>query len=102
MNFKEQIKEDLNIFFNPDEFGEEHIINKKTVNIIIDNEELKKRVQKEYDGIIQADLLYFVREEDMEEPTPGDVQILDRAPYTVVDVKSDSGIYEVILQIGRS
>jgi hypothetical protein len=102
MNFKEQLKEDLNVFINHEEFGEEHIINKQIINILIDNETLKRRIQKDYDGVIQADLLYFVKEEDIEEPTPGEVQFLDGAIYTVIDVKCDSAIYEVILQSGRN
>lgn len=102
MNFKEQIKGDLNIFFNPDEFGEEHIINKKTVNIIIDDDELDKRVQKVYDGLIEADVLYFIKVEDIEEPTPGDIQFLDGIMYTVIKVKNNSGIYEVMLQGRRN
>ncbi|MBN1039027.1 hypothetical protein DVW12_09965 [Clostridium botulinum] len=102
MGFKEQLKDDLNIFFNIDEFGEEHIIDKEKITAIVDNEGLKNRIQKDYDGIIQADLLYFVKVEDIKEPTPGEVQFFDGCIYTIFDVKCDSGIYEVILQAGRN
>lgn len=103
MNFKEQIKADLNIFFNPDEFGEAHIINNQKLNIVVDNEVLKQRNRKEYDGILQADLLYYVKATDIiKKPVSGAVQTFDGVLYTVFDVKIDSGVYEVVLQAGRN
>ncbi len=102
MDFKEQLNNDLNIFFNPKEFGEVHVINKRKINIVIDNEELKGRIQKEYDGVIQADLLYYVKKDDINRVVAGEVQNIDGNFYTVIDVKEDSGSYEVILQAGKS
>ncbi|HBJ2622105.1 hypothetical protein FDB29_07375 [Clostridium botulinum] len=103
MDFKEQLKEDLNIFFNIEEYGEEHLIDRKVVNVIVDNETLKSRNKKEYDGIIQADILYFAKEEDLiKEPIPESVQIFDRVPYIIFDAKLDGGVYEVILQANKN
>lgn len=103
MSFKEQFNQDLNIFFNIEEFAEEHIVNNQKLNVVIDNETLKQRNKKEYDGILQADLLYFVKESDIiKEPVSGDIQYFDGAIYTVFDVKVDSGVYEVVLQAGRN
>lgn len=102
MDFKEQIEEDLNIFFNPDEFGEEHVINNQKFNLIIDNEGLEQKSRVEYDGILQADLLYYVKATDMiKKPVSGEVQVIDGAIYTVINVKVNSGVYEVVLQAGR-
>lgn len=103
MDFKEQINSDLDIFFNINEFSESHTINGKIVNLIIDNETLKQRNRKEYDGILQADLLYYVKATDiLKRPISGQVQNIDGLMYTVFDVKYDFGVYEVILQAGRS
>lgn len=103
MDFKNQIKKDLNIFFNPDEFGEEHVIDNKIVNVIVDNETLKSRNKKEYDGIVQADILYFAKEEDLlKEPIPESVQVFDGIPYIIFDAKLDEGVYEVILQANKN
>ena len=104
MNFKEQIEADLNdTFFNVDEFGEEHIINRQKKIVIVDNDKLKERNQKEYDGILVADLLYFIKEADLDrEPKPEEVQIFDGNMYTIVDCKLDSGMYEIILRAGTS
>lgn len=103
MSFKEQLKKDLGIFFNADECGEDHIIDNKVVNVIVDNETLKSRNKKEYDGIVQADLLYFAKEEDLlKEPVPESMQIFDGVPYIIFDAKLDEGVYEVILQANKS
>lgn len=103
MNFKELLKEDLNVFINPDEFGEDHIIDNKIVNIIVDNETLKDRNRKEYDGIVQAEILYFAKKENLlKEPIPESVQMFDGIPYIIFDEKLDEGIYEVILQANKS
>lgn len=100
MNFKEQIQEDLNnIFFNIDEFGEKHYIDGIIKTVLVDNETLKERNQKEYDGIVQADLLYFIKSSDViKKIKAGDVQNFDGALYTVFDIKYDNGMYEIILQ----
>lgn len=104
MNFKEQLKQDLEeTFFNIDEFGEEHIVDRKPRKVIIDNETLKERNKKEYDGILVADLLYYIKEYDLDkEPIPEGVQLFDGNVYTIVDVKLDSGMYEIILRAGKS
>lgn len=103
LSFKEQVKEDLNMFFNLDEFAEKHYINGFLQTIVIDNELLKKRIQKEYDGILQADLLYFIKSSDISKKVKvGDSQKFDNGLYTVIDVKYDAGMYEIILQGARS
>lgn len=103
MNFKDLIKEDLNVFINPEEFGEPHVIDGKVVNIIVDEETLKDRNQKEYDGIVQADVLYFAKEEDIvREPRPKNIQMFDGVLYEIFDAKLDDGVYEVILQANKN
>lgn len=102
-SFKDIIKNDINdVFINIEEFADEHIIDNYVVKAVVDNEKLKERNQKEYDGIIQADLLYYVNFDDIHEIKIGDKQIFDGKIYTVFDVKVDCGIYEVILQGGQS
>ncbi|WP_160688329.1 hypothetical protein [Clostridium sp. C2-6-12] len=99
MDFKELLKDDLNVFINPDEFGEPHVIDGKVVNIIVDEETLKDRNKKEYDGIVQADVLYFAKEEElMKAPRPKSIQLFDGVLYEIFDAKLDDGVYEVILQ----
>ncbi|CAI3560366.1 MULTISPECIES: hypothetical protein [Clostridium] len=98
MNFKEQIEHDLNSFFDPEIFGEYHIIDGQEIVIVPDNQLLKIKNEKEYDGIIQADLLYFVKASDIDEPISGEIQNIDGVLYTVLECKNNSGVYEVTLQ----
>lgn len=59
---------------------------------------LKIKNEKEYDGIIQADLFYFVKASDIDEPISGEVQNIDGVFYTVLECKNNNGVYEVTLQ----
>ncbi|NFG24840.1 UNVERIFIED_ORG: hypothetical protein B2H98_08860 [Clostridium botulinum] len=104
MSFKDIVQNDINsVFINIDEFGEKHYIDGIIKTVLVDNETLKERNQKEYDGIIQADLLYFIKSKDLVNKIKvGELQRFDGAVYTVFDVKYDSGIYEVILQGARN
>ncbi|KON13288.1 hypothetical protein FC831_12385 [Clostridium botulinum] len=104
MSFKDIVQNDINsVFINIDEFGENHYIDGVVKTVLVDNETLKERNQKEYDGIIQADLLYFIKSKDLVKKIKvGELQRFDGAVYTVFDVKYDSGIYEVILQGARN
>ncbi|WP_455797536.1 hypothetical protein [Clostridium butyricum] len=99
LSFKEQMNEDLDVFFNLNEFGDTHIIDGMPKTVVIDNETLKERIRKEYDGILQADLLYFIKESEVfKKPKSGEMQNFDGCLYNVFDVKYDSGVYEIILQ----
>ncbi|NFH90880.1 hypothetical protein FDA33_11835 [Clostridium botulinum] len=104
MSFKDIVQNDINsVFINIDEFGEKHSIDGIIKTVLVDNETLKDRNQKEYDGIVQADLLYFIKSKDlMKKIKVGELQRFDGAVYTVFDVKYDSGVYEVILQGARN
>lgn len=98
MSFKEQIQYDLNAFFDPEIFGEYHIIDGQERVIVPDDERLKIKNEKEYDGIIQADLLYYVKASDIDEPISGEVENIDGVFYTILECKENNGVYEVTLQ----
>lgn len=103
MDFKEQIKKDLDTFFDFDEFAEEHIVNKRKLDIIIDNETLKERTKTEYEGIFVGDILYFVKAQDYGLPPKAEeLHFLDGRQYKVFDVNIQNGVYEIILQSARS
>lgn len=108
MNFKEQIQKDLDIFINLDEFGEKKTLtlnrSKKVFEVVVDDDSLKKRTQKQYDGIIEGDILYFIKQSDLGNIIikSGDLQFINGVPYTVIDVKLDLGLYEVLLQAKKS
>ncbi len=99
MNFKEQLKEDLNCFFNSDEFGEDHNINNEVINIIVDNELLKKRQAKFSEGTYLGDILFLVKKSDFGDP-PAKEQIIkfDQEPMRVTDFQEDGNIYTITLE----
>lgn len=99
---KDYLNADLETFFNLDEFAEPHSINGKTLNVVIDNDQLTRRSKKEYDGITVGEILYFVKAEDFgERPEQGTPQIFDGRQMYVFDCREDNGVYEVILQQNR-
>ncbi|RCX20884.1 hypothetical protein DFR58_10186 [Anaerobacterium chartisolvens] len=99
LNFKDILRSDLKVFFNPAEFSEPHEINGRTLNVVIDNDRLMQRSKKEFDGISIGEILYYVAAEEYGEP-PGvdEVQIFDRKKMQVFDVRADAGVYEIILR----
>lgn len=103
MNFKDQLKEDLNVFFNPDEFGEDHTIDNKVVNIIIDHDLLKERKAKNADGTYLGDILFFIKKEDFgEEPARGQHVKFDGEIKFVTDCQEDLGMYIITLGANKS
>lgn len=100
--FKDQIALDRAIFFNTDEFAEPHIVDGRTINIVIDNDQLRERSKKEYDGITVGEILYFVKAEYFgERPEQGTPQVFDGRQMFVFDCREDNGVYEIILQQNR-
>ena len=66
--FKEMIQNDLKeVFLNPEEFGESHVIDGKEMTIIIDENELVEREKKTItmaEGLHDKQLLIYVSEEE--------------------------------------
>lgn len=101
-NFKDLLNQDLNTFFNSDEFGETHNIDGKDVTIIVDTDKLQERSKKEFDGLSVGELLYFVKVSDLsKKPVQDSIQVFDKKPYLIFNVREDNGIYEIILQQNR-
>lgn len=97
--FKDFIRNDMKSFFNLNEFAEEHTINGKKITIIIDNNKLIERAQKEFDGLSVGEILYYVKSEDLGEmPEQGTSQYFDGRNMFIFNIREDNGIYEVILQ----
>jgi hypothetical protein len=84
---------------NTDEFAEEYTINGQSKHIMVDNDRLSSRIQKDFDGNVVGNILYFIKasEYGLRAPKPGDAQKFDSKPCTITDVKENDGIYEIIL-----
>jgi hypothetical protein len=102
LGFKDYLQQDLSTFINPDEFGEIHNIDGNNVSVIVDNDKLQERSKKEFDGLSVGELLYFAKVSDLaKKPMQDSVQLFDKRPYLVFNVREDNGIYELILQQNR-
>ena len=102
--FKEQLKKDLGVFINFDEFGSEHVINGETVICLIDEDIFEERgttkMESKFDGVFIKTKSIFVRMEDIEKPLIQERLVLDGNYYIVDDVMETEHLYEI--QISRN
>lgn len=105
--FKEMIQNDLKeVFLNPEEFGESHVIDGKEMTIIIDENELVERevkVKTMAEGLHKKQLLIYVSAEEFgPEPLIGRLLELDGSHYTVANVINEGGMYSISLEARES
>lgn len=105
--FKEAMQDDItNIFFDLTLFGEIHDVDGVEMNLLIDNEELKKRNSTKSvhtDGLYTGSVLFFAIKKDFEYPPEVEgVLRLDGDLYRVGDVKEYDGVLEVLLEANLS
>lgn len=107
MGFKELLRQDVKkVFIDPAEFGEEHTVNGKRMQIIIDDNELterEKRMKSNMDGIYKKQTLIYVSALDYG-PLPGigkPVKI-DGATFIVTDSLNEGGVYSLHLEANKS
>ena len=66
MSFKDMLAEDLaNTFFDVDTFGEEYRIEGKTITIVIDNDELKRRQGGQDLAVAESATLFHAKVSDL-------------------------------------
>lgn len=106
--FKELIKGDTGVFLNTEEFGEPHNLNGKTINVMIDNNEMiereKRGVSESYNnGVFKKQLLFFVKADCFGTlPQIGRTLLFDQSPYLVIDAIDEGGIYSISLEACKS
>ncbi len=106
MGFKEQLFKDIsNVFLNPEEFGEPHMIDGKTKNVIVDNMEIIERSKKQaednrIEGIYKRQLLFYVsRAEFGKLPAIGRIMKFDGKDYRIVDAIDEGAVYSITLGV---
>lgn len=110
MNFKDIIRADnKRVFLNPQEFGEEHQIAGRRMNIIIDDIEMVERekrqngMQSYRQGVYKKQILFYVLKEEFGPlPAVGRSLTLDDTTYLITDAINEDGIYSVSLEAVRS
>ncbi|EGW39166.1 hypothetical protein [Desulfosporosinus sp. OT] len=103
MGFKEQLILDLDTLMSSDEFSETHTIDGRELTVLVDNDQLKERSKKEYDGISVGEILFFVKASDYGElPEAETPLIFDKRQMYVFNAREHMGMYEIILSQNRS
>lgn len=103
--FKDIAFQDIsNVFFNFEEFAEEHEVNGKKMMIIVDSMEAERRTRKQLeklriDGIsVNVILIYVARKDFGQAPAQGRRLMLDGRPYVVEDVIDEGGVLSIELR----
>lgn len=102
MTFKEQIGLDINnVFINTNEFAEVLIWNGETISAVLDNDQLNNK-KLDNDMLVEGDYLVFVAVSEFETaPNVGDAVKFKDKKLTIIDVKEDDGMYELVLMESR-
>ena len=102
MGFKEIAYNDIStVFLNPEEFGEEHVVDGRAMNIVMDNVEIIERSKKQseagrIDGVFKRELLFYVSRSDFGPmPAQGRILTLDGRKYIVSDAVEEGGVYSI-------
>ena len=106
LTFKEIVRTDIqNMFLNPEEFAEEHVVNGKKMKILIDNNEMIEREKREKSyirGIYKKQFLIYVAAKDYG-PLPGlgTSVNLDNNIFLVSDAVNEMGVYSISLEANK-
>lgn len=109
MGFKEIAYNDIStVFLNPEEFGEEHVVDGRAMNIVMDNVEIIERSKKQseagrIDGVFKRELLFYVSRSDFGAmPAQGRILTLDGRKYIVSDAVEEGGVYSITIGAVKS
>ncbi|MBO5573365.1 MAG: hypothetical protein J5947_03890 [Clostridium sp.] len=109
MGFKEIAYNDIStVFLNPEEFGEEHVVDGRAMNIVMDNVEIIERSKKQseagrIDGVFKRELLFYVSRSDFGPmPAQGRILTLDGRKYIVSDAVEEGGVYSITVGAMKS
>lgn len=104
MTFKELAFQDIqNVFLNPQEFGENHLVDGKEMTVSIDGLEVIERGKRQseqgrIDGIYKRQIIMYVsRAEFGRLPAVGRELRLDKSIYRVMEAIDEGGMYSITL-----
>ena len=89
---------DRGIFLNLDEFGDEHVIEGRTIAAVLDEENFVESKKGEDIGLAAFDLVLYARTEDLPRQRPsGESLNVDGKECTVVSWRTDAGMATIYL-----
>ena len=106
MSLKEYIANDIkNVFMDVNEFASDVIINGVQVRVSEDEDNLRYRIQKNYDGLVIGDVLFYITLEEYAKiprmaqiPQPNQAIIYNGKPCVITQVNENMGMYEIVIQ----
>ena len=103
MNFKDQLVQDLDVFFNLEEFAEFHRVEGVKIAVVVDNDQLNKLKKGQILGVVEADMLLMGRETDFpSDLEPGRLLNVDGRELIISNSGKDMGLVEVALRQNRT
>lgn len=104
MSFKDIVREDIQaVFFNLDEFAEEHTIDGRKMVCIIDQDANVASAVQSVMGVYAANRRIYVKEEDMKVlPREANRLNLDGRFFFVTDARAEMGVFVIELQANRA
>lgn len=102
MKFKDQLKKDLDVFINPDEFADLHELDGKPTLVVVDADSFKEfsstvEMENAMQGIFQSALTIYVKTSDYKKPDVGYRLKLDDDYYSVIGVSESAGLLKIDL-----
>ena len=96
--FKDMMAADRGIFLNLDEFGDEHVIEGKTITAVLDDETFGESKKGEDIGLAAYDFVLFAQTEDLpEQRASGESLNVNGKECTIISWKTDGGMSSVYL-----
>ena len=100
MSFAELVEADIaSVFLNPDEYGEEHIIDGKKVICVIDRD---SDAPTEMRGVYSNTVRVFCKSSDINFPKTKRVVKIDGSEHLVVHVSNEFGMTVITAEENRS
>lgn len=98
--FKDMVAADRSaVFLDPEIFGEKCRIEGKTILIVLDNDELKKRQGGQDLAVAESTTLFYARAEDLPpRRAPGASLTVDGREYIIDDWQEDMGMATIVLR----
>jgi hypothetical protein len=106
MSLRDQVEEDLSIFFDLDEMGTVHTIqlgnvsSAKDITVVVDEDEGQRNSVKSPGGQYDGNLLFYARTADTTGIVPDGMFLFDGVPYQVAGCVDEDGISQITLRAG--
>ena len=103
MAIKDEFITDLyDVFFNDDEFAEDHLWNSTTIKCIVDDDDLMSKYSSEFELLPAGSHMILVPAAEFQsKPRIASAMKFDNVVYTLHEIKEQVGMYVIFLERGQ-